>query len=207
MLAQLLSSKPKSRIVNLFLAHPGRSFSFTELRASTEAGPTMLQQTLKELLGAGFLIVHAKEKNKYFQVDKHFALFPELVSLLRKVKKLPPDLLIKEALKMGDTKFLALTGIFAGRPRTETDLLIVGKIKPSQLTKFLVTATKFAEREVTYTVFTSTEFDYRKIMNDRFVKNILENGPVIVVDKAKKKLSGKLVYKGWTKSLICTTSL
>ena len=128
MLAQLLSSKPKSRLVNLFLAHPGRSFSITELRMTTKVGQKFLQNTLKELYKIGFLLTNVKERNKYYQIDKHFVLYPELVSLLRKIKRAPTDVLFHEASKVGDCKYVALTGIFVGKPRIETDILFVGKV-------------------------------------------------------------------------------
>jgi hypothetical protein len=195
MLAQLLSSKPKSRLVNIFLTHSGRSFSATELRYSTGIAQKNLKRTLNELDKMGFLTTHHKDHNKYFQVNKRFALYPELVGLLRKIKKLPPDLLAKAALKIGECKFLALTGVFAGRPRTGTDILLVGRINPTKLKKFVALAEKFAEREIAYTVFTPNEFDYRIVMNDRFTKDILDNEPVVLVDKTKARMMFKVVTK------------
>jgi hypothetical protein len=146
----------------------------------------------------GFLLEYVKERNHYYQVDCHFALYPELVNLLRKIKRAPEDLLAKAAGKVGESKFTALTGVFVGKPRIESDALFVGKISQRKLEKFLKLAERFAEREVVYTILTAEEFDYRKIMNDRFLKNILENNPVIVVDKIKGKAErrlAKVVYK------------
>ncbi len=195
MLAQLLSSKPKTQLVNLFLAHPNRSFSFTELRATSECSIPMLKQTLRELIKTDFLITTPKNRVKYYQMNRHFALYPELVNLLRKVKKLPQDLLARQAAKVGDCKLALLTGVFVGKPRIETDCLFVGKISQASLNRFLNLAEKFAEQEINFTVFSNQEFEYRKIMNDRFLKNIVENNPVVVVDKTKQRTIAKLVYK------------
>ncbi len=195
MLSQLLSSKPKTQLINLFLAHPGRSFSFTELRINTKCPTKLLKQTLKELDKIDFLTITVKNRVKYYQMNKHFALYPELVNLLRKVKNIPQDNLVKEVIKVGQCKLIALTGIFAGKPRIETDMLFVGKINPRRLTKILALAEKYAEQEISYTIFTPQEFEYRKIMNDRFVKNILENNPVLVVDKTKNRNINKISYK------------
>lgn len=195
MLAQLLSSKPKSKLINLILAHPGRSFSKTELRVSTGSTTRLLRKTITELSKIEFLISHEKKRKKYYQINKHFALYPELVILLRKIKHVPEDLLAHWASRVGEGKFVALTGVFAGRPRMETDILFVGKIGQRKFAKFLKLAEKFAEQPVSYTVFSQSEFEYRKIMNDRFVKNILENNPVVVVDKLKQRSIAKLVYK------------
>lgn len=195
MLTQLLSSKPKSKLINLFLAHPGRSFSLTELRTDTGCGGMLLTKTIRELLRMDFLSVSHKNRVKYYQVNKHFALYPELVSMLRKVKNVPADLIAKKISRLGDCKLVALTGIFVGRPRIETDLLFVGKVRPARLAKFLKFAQRMAEAEINYTVLTAAEFEYRKIMNDRFVKNILENNPVIVVDKTRNRSIARLVYK------------
>lgn len=107
--------------------------------------------------------------------------------MLRRVKKIPQDVLAKQAAKIGDCKLVALTGVFCGRPRIETDLLFVGKVSSAKLSKFLRVAEKFAGQEVNYTIFSAKEFEYRQIMSDRFVKNIMENSPVLVVDKIKHK--------------------
>lgn len=197
MLAQLLSSKPKTNLVNLLLAHPGRSFSFTELKASSGCARQLLKETLKELDKMGFLVVTLKNRVKYYQMNRHFALYPELLNLLRKVKNVPVDLLARAAAKFSECKLVAITGVFVGRPRIETDILLVGPARGRKLEKFLKLAEKFAQNQVSYTIFTPQEFEYRKIMNDRFIKNILENNPVLVIDKTKqgKKSLSKIVYK------------
>ncbi len=199
MLAQLLSSKPKTNLINLLLAHPQRSFSFTELRLSSGCSVKLLKETIKELSKMDFLSLTAKNKVRYYQMNRHFALYPELVNLLRKVRNVPVDILAQAASRF-DCKFIALTGVFVGKPRMETDLLFVGKIKPGRLSNVLKLAEKLAEQEINFTIFSLQEFEYRKMMNDRFVKNILENNPVIVVDKIKTKNQSiarlsKLVYK------------
>jgi len=195
MLAQLLSSKPKTNLINLFLAHPQRSFSPMELRITSGCPNKLLVVTIKELIKMGFLLTSEKKRVKYYQVNKHFALYPELISLLKKSKHAPQDLLSKAVAKVGDCKFIALTGVFVGKPRIETDVLLVGKISKNRLEKFLKLAEKFAEQEIGYTIFSASEFEYRKIMNDRFIKNVLENGPAIVLDKTKNRSISKLVYK------------
>ena len=195
MLAQLLSSKPKTNLVNMFLAHPQRSFSFTELRISSACSSALLKPALKELSKLEFLNTTEKKRTKYYQMNRHFALYPELVNLLRKVKKVPADLLVAQAARVGDCKLVVLTGIFVGRPRIETDVLFVGKVSQARLNRFLRLAEKFAEQEVSFTIFSSQEYEYRKVMNDRFLKNIIENDPVVVIDKTKNRTLAKLVYR------------
>jgi len=187
MFSELLSSKPKTNLLNLFLSFPLRAFSVTELRASSGCSSAVLKLTLKDLAKTGFVNVIEKNRVKYYQMNRQFNLYPELVGLLRKTKRIPEDLLVHEAMRLGEPKFVALTGIFVGKVRVETDILIVGKVSPTKLDRFLQLAEKFAEQEVAFTVFTPQEFEYRKVMNDRFVKNILEHSPVVAVDKIKKK--------------------
>ena len=66
MLTQLLSSKPKGRLVNLFLAHPSRSFSLTELRTNIGMGKPLLEKTVRELKKIDFLIPIEKNRKKYY---------------------------------------------------------------------------------------------------------------------------------------------
>jgi DNA-binding HxlR family transcriptional regulator len=187
MLAQLLSSKPKSKLINLLLAHPERSFSPTELKFSTGISASFLKKTLRELSKMDFVVVTDKKGHKYFQVNKHFPLFPELLNMLRKNKTIPTDTLARAALKVGECKLIVLTGVFAGKPRVETDIVFVGRISARKLEQFLRLAEKFAEQEISYSVFTNAEFEYRQSMNDRFIKNILENRPAVILDKTKSR--------------------
>jgi hypothetical protein len=195
MLSNLLSSKYKSGVVNLFLAHPGRAFAPAEIKASTACPNKVLVQTLKELMKLGFLMTVERSKIKFYKVDKHFALYPELVAMLRKNKKLPQDLLVKELAKLSDCKVVILTGVFVGKPRIESDILLVGKVTEKRLANTIKLAEKFAEHQVNYTIMPMAEFDYRKIMSDRFLKNVLENHPLVVTDKTKNKSVVKLVNR------------
>jgi DNA-binding HxlR family transcriptional regulator len=187
MLAQLLSSKPKSKLINLLLAYPERSFSATELKNSTAISVDFLKKTLKELAKMDFVQLSGKNKAKYYQVNRRFPLYPELLNMLRKNKSFPEDTLAHAAMKVGECKLIILTGVFGGKPRMETDILFVGRVSARKLEQFLRLAEKYAEQEVNYTVFTTSEFEYRQSMNDRFIKNILESNPAVVLDKTKSR--------------------
>ena len=52
-----------------------------------------------------------------------------------------------------------------------------------------------AEQQVGYTILTPQEFEYRKTMNDRFIKNVLENNPVLAVDKTKARSISNVYYR------------
>lgn len=195
MLSLLLTSKNKSSVVHLFLANPGRCFTVTEIKASTKCPNAYLIATIKELGKMGFLLAIQQNKVRSYQVDKHFALYPELLGLLRKTKKIPQDLLAKELSKLSDCKVIIMTGIFIGRHRIESDILLVGKVSEKKLANALKLAEKFAEQEVKFTVMPLSEFEYRKIMSDRYIKNVLENNPIIVSDKTKNKSIIKLVSR------------
>lgn len=185
MLAHLLSSKPKTKLINLLLAHPERSFSQTELRISAGISAKLLKQALHELTKMEFVLVGEKKAHKYYQVNRHFALYPELLNLLNKSKSIPQDMLSSAAARVGECRLVILTGVFAGKPRMETDVLFVGRVSARKLDSFLKLAEKFAEQEINFTVLAANEFDYRLGMNDRFVKNILENSPAVIIDKIR----------------------
>lgn len=187
MFSELLTSKPKTKLLNLLLTFPKRAFSMTELRLSSGCSTPSLKETMKDLAKTGFVNIVEKNRVKYYRMNKQFNLYPELVGLLQKAKATPEDILAKAAAKVGDCKLVVLTGVFAGRPRVETDLLFVGKAMGAKLKKVLQLAERLAEQEINYTIFTQQEYDYRHIMSDRFLKSVMENEPVIVIDKMKKK--------------------
>jgi len=187
MFSQILESKPKTKLLNLLLTYPKRAFSLTEMRLSSGCNTPILKDLLKDLVKMGFVAVIEKNRVKYYRMNRQFNLYPELVGLLRKAKGNPEDLLAKAAAKMGDCKLVVLTGVFVGKVRVETDLFFVGKVSPAKLKKLLELAEKLAEQEINYTVFTKEEYDYRHIMNDRFLKNVMENDPIVIIDKLRRK--------------------
>lgn len=187
MFTQLLTSKPKTKLLNLLLNFPKRAFSMTELRLSSGCSSQSLKETMKDLVKTEFVIVVERGRVKYYRMNRQFNLYPELVGLLQRSKAKPEDILAKAASKMAECKLVVLTGLFAGKPRVETDLLFVGKASGAKLKKVLEFAERLAEQEISYTIFDQKEYDYRHIMNDRFLKSVMENEPVVVIDKMKKK--------------------
>ena len=69
----------------------------------------------------------------------------------------------------------------------EVDLLLVGDaIKRPKMLKVIAEIEKTVGEEVNYVVMDSKEYDYRRMMSDRLIRDILDNHHEIVFNTLKK---------------------
>jgi hypothetical protein len=87
--------------------------------------------------------------------------------------------------KIGQLRFLALTGFFTNQSLTRTDILIVGNIQRRAFLKLINKLEKDLGREVDFTIFSEKEFNYRREINDIFLSDILTSEIFILIDNLK----------------------
>jgi len=122
-------------------------------------------------------------RSKYFKLNGGCLLFFELKALLLKALILREQEfveLMKE--KAGKLKLLLLTGNFSGEPEGETDVLLVGEIKPMVISRIISEFEKKTGKSVRYTLMNEEEFRERMEIGDKFLYGIFEGKHVKVVD-------------------------
>lgn len=124
-----------------------------------------------------------KQPKKYFQINQEFLLYQELRSLFAKSPRLLQHALEKELDNLGTIECAVLTGFFVDRDDTKIDLLIVGNVLKTRLSKLIHRFEKEIEREINYSAMTTDEFLYRKSIIDKFLFSILEGKKIVLVDK------------------------
>lgn len=131
-------------------------------------------------------MLKSREKNrkKYYRVNPHFLLLPELISIVRKTDE-SNDVLLKNISKLGDIELLLLTGDFIGKAK-DIDVFVVGNIAEKDLQEFL--NAEFPEKSLKFGVMNKDDFLYRITLKDKFVKDIFtEKNSIIVKNKIKKE--------------------
>lgn len=185
MLENLTNTKAKQRLLNIFFHFPSRSFSQDELRAAT--GTRNIAKVLRELVRGDALRVVQRRRKQFFQINSYFLLYDELKDLVSGEKPEPRDEVSRILRRLDHAKLAVLSGIFTGEPQLPVDLLIVGdEIKRPKLVKILNEIEKLIGQEVNYVTMDSGEYDYRRMMNDRLVRDILDNHHQVVFSTLKK---------------------
>lgn len=183
LLNNILESKLKTKIVAFFLANPERSFFLGELQK--RLGSNSLTPHLNALIKKDLLITFSKRGKKYYIVNKRNPFLHQLRLSVSKNFRKYEDELTRNMKKISGLKVGVLTGLFCAEPGLSCDILLVGKISPLSIEGFVNGAEKIMGQELNYAVFDVKEYEHRKSMFDRFMKDIFENPHLMVVNKIK----------------------
>jgi len=187
MLEEIIDSKIDSAVLSLFLTMPERSFSVLEVSRRLGAPYLKAAHSLAKLAGAGLLTVFSKKSKKYYYVNPHYKLLPEIKSFWVKNSQKGKDELFSAIKRLGDVRAAFLSGIFTGYPNLPVDILLVGKINLQKLSDFLKGAEKMMGQDINYSVMTVEEFLQRKGTFDKFIKDVFDYRHLVVVDELGKK--------------------
>lgn len=171
MLKHLFTSKARVKLLTIFLLKPDDEYFVRELTRALDEQINSVRRELDNLKKLGLLKSRAKNRKKYFTVNKHFILFNELRSIIIKANN-SSDNLLKNITKMGEIDFLLISGAFLQK-ESAVDLLVVGKVDKENLGKFLDTLeTKDA---IKFSVLTTEDFLYRIKCRDQFILDIIKD--------------------------------
>ena len=187
MLENLLNTKLKKRLLNIFFHFPERSFSISELRAMTSATNTSTAKSLREFLKAEVIGATSRKQHRYFRINSRFPLHDELNDLVSDREFEGQDDFVSKILKrISNLKLVILSGIFTSQPHLPADLLLVSDgVNRLQVQRCLEDIEKLIGQEINFCVMEPEEFRYRKTMSDRFVRDILDYPHIVILNLLK----------------------
>ncbi len=194
MLEHLFGSKTRLKLLQLFFRHPDRAFFVREICRMVGSHLNAVRRELSNLEHLGIIAVTDKqevpdydqgsERAKYYILQKDFLLFGELKSLLLKAQVMEEQAFVSDLKSKGGLiKLFVLTGIFTDEPQTNTDILLVGKVKPVSTSKIIRDYEKSIDRPIRYTIMTEEEYNERKEIGDKFLYSILESKHIVIYDE------------------------
>lgn len=181
----LFGSKTRIKLLPLFLFNPQREFYVRELTRKLSEHINSIRRELSSLSKIGLLVSRQRDKRKYYRVNTNYVLFKELKNLFLRILTFPQERLAREIKKIGKIKFACLSGFFTQSP-SRCDFLLVGEAKHDRLEKLIKKLEEEQNHEINYTLMSEAEFGYRKDLEDRFVRTILENENIILVDQTSR---------------------
>lgn len=187
MLEEIIDSKVNSGVLSFFLAMPERSFSVLEVSRRLGIPYLKAAHNLAKLAGVGLLIVFTKKTKKYYYINPHYKLLPEIKNFWAKNGQKGKDELFLAIRSLGDVRAAFLSGIFTGYSNLPVDVLLVGKINLWKLSDFLKAAEKMMGQEINYSIMTVEEFLQRRDTFDKFIKDVFDYRHLAVVDTLRKK--------------------
>lgn len=202
-LGKIFGTKNRVKIMRLFLFNETTSFDIDDVSARSLVKKTDARKELTMLTKIGFLkrkvfvkkvkkrMLKKDTKQKYsslkkngWVLDKKFDLINPLQDLLINSELVREDSIVKGIKKTGKIKFLAVSGVFLRDENRNIDMLVVGDaVKRDVLDDFILKLESEIGRELHYAIFSSTEFDYRISMNDKLIRDVLENSHKKLINK------------------------
>ncbi|MFA6305912.1 MAG: winged helix-turn-helix domain-containing protein [Candidatus Gracilibacteria bacterium] len=173
MLKRLFTSNTRIKLLTVFLMNPEEEYFIRELTRKLDEQINSIRRELDNLKRAGLLKTKAKNRKKYYVVNKEFPLFEELKSII--IKALSSEQTIARDLeKMGDVKLLVLSGQFINIPTKSVDMLVVGDLDKNTLTNYLNNEVR-TKHPVKFALISENDYKYRINCNDKFMLELLND--------------------------------
>lgn len=182
-LNDLLISKVRVKILQLFLAHPDQIFHVRDIVRRVSEEINAVRRELAHMEKAGMATSEWRANRRFYCFRHDYVFWQDLLSMINKTVGLGGDI-VKNRGRLGRIKFAFLSGDFVRGRQTgsnDVDLLLVGNIIMPQIASLVKEEEARREREINYTVMTEEEFNFRKRRKDPFLSGILEKPRVMII--------------------------
>lgn len=201
MLTRLFGSQARVKLIKAFVLNPEQKFYIRQLSRDLKMQVNSIRRELENLAAFGLLMVSeepkeagkekktvkAKTDKKYYCANPDFVLLPELKALIVKSQILSSQEFVERLKQVCSPKVLILTGFFANNTKTQTDLLIVGKVAKDKVISLINELEEEIAREINYTILDPKEYRYRVDVADFFLYNILHGRKIVLIDEFEKE--------------------
>lgn len=182
-LEHLFISKVRIKALKYFLFNPEASIHLRGAVREFNEEINAVRRELTRLEEMNFITAESKGNRKYFTANKNHSLFPELLGLFHKSYGLG-GMIMEAKNKLGDIEFAFLTAAYTKNHHHGShvvDLVIIGKIDMHNVENIIQKEQSIHDREIHYTVFSSSEFQMRKRRKDQFINDLIVQDLVMLI--------------------------
>lgn len=191
MIDQLFGSKTRVKLLQLFYSNPNRSFYVREITRKIDEQINSVRRELSNLLSIGIISSDTNNNRLYYEVNQSFEFYEPLRQIFggggkkatSAVKVPTSDAQAHDFKSLGNVELVVYTGQFTRDETSGIDILIVGDINQTQLSKFIEELEAKESKELRYVAMPTKEFAYRRQINDRFLSMVLSSKKQVLVDK------------------------
>ena len=196
MIEQLLGSKTRVKLLQLFLSNPNRSFYVREITRKIDEQINSVRRELSNLLNIGIIISDTTNNRLYYEVNQQYEFYEPLRAIFGGTEKAAVTVGKKtdqtDGFKaLGNIDILVYTGQFTRDEHAGVDLLIVGNTNGNAVQKFVSELEKQEGKELRYTVMSLDDFRYRRQIKDRFLSGVLAAKKQILIDRQNELTNDK----------------
>ena len=191
MFSDLITSKTRVKLLNIFLTQPDEMYHVRECVRKANEEINAVRRELLLLEKKGVLKKEPRANRVYYSLSKEYPFYFDLLKVGAKTIGLGHEILKNKA-KLGKIKFVMFAGRFIRRIKNspeEVDLIIVGTVVLPELSILVRNEEARLGTEINYTAMTEEEFKFRKQRNDPFLLGILLGSRVMVVGDEEAMLA------------------
>lgn len=188
MVEQLFGSKTRVKLLQLFYSNPNRSFYVREITRKIDEQINSVRRELANLLSIGIISSEDSNHKLYYEVDQDYEFYQPLSVIFGGGVAATPSAPAAESeatnvKTLGNVELAIYTGQFTRDDSSGVDILIVGDVNQTKISKYIADLEKQEGKELRYTVMAPNEFQYRRQVNDRFLSVVLGSKMQVIVDK------------------------
>ncbi len=183
MFEDLITSKSRVKILSLFLTYPSQMFHVRECVRRTGDEINAVRRELLHLEKKGVLQKEQRANRVYYNLDKTYPFYYDLLMIGAKTIGLGSQLL-KNRVKLGKIKYAMFSGRFIRQTKKnqeDIDVLVVGTVVLPELAILVREEEARLNTEVNYTAMSEEEFLFRKKRNDPFIDSILSGVRIMII--------------------------
>jgi predicted transcriptional regulator len=189
MIEQLLGSKTRLKLLQLFLSNPNRSYYVREITRKIGEQINSVRRELSNLLNIGIIVSETTNNRLYYEVNQKYEFYDPLKTIFGSGSQTSTKVTSKSDRRddikaLGNVDLLIYTGQFTRDESAGIDLFIVGNTNAHAVQKFVSELEEKEGKELRYTVMDLDDFKYRQQVKDRFVTNVLAAKKQIVLDNS-----------------------
>ncbi len=191
MLADLITSQSRIKLLDVFLASPLEMFHVRELVRRTNDEINAVRRELAFLEKKGILNKEPRANRIYYSLSKTYPFYFDLLQLGVKTVGIGAEIL-KNRAKLGKLKYVMFSGKFARRTEKvpeQVDLVVVGTVVLPELALLIRNEEARLGTEINYTAMSEDEFTFRKKKSDPFILSILTGSRVMLVGDEEQLLA------------------
>lgn len=191
MFADLITSKTRIKLLNVFLAAPTEMYHVRECVRRTKEEINAVRRELLLLEKKGIFKKEPRANRVYYSLSKDYPFYFDLLKISSKTMGLGQDIL-ENRVKLGKVKFAMFSGKFVRHIKEnpeDVDLIVVGTVVLPELAILVRNEEARLGTEINYTAMTEEEFKFRKQRNDPFLVNILYGSRVMVIGDEEAMLA------------------
>lgn len=191
MLSDLITSKSRIKLLNVFLNTPYEMYHVRECVRRTGDEINAVRRELQFLEKKGILTKEQRANRIYYSLTKNYEFYFDLLALGAKTLGLGAEV-IKNRAKLGKIKFAMFSGRFVRRIKKspdDVDFMIVGTVVLPELAVLVRNEEGRLNTEINYTAMSEDEFKFRKKRNDPFIAVILAGSRVMLIGDEEAMLS------------------